>query len=95
MDAAYADKLDGKIPDDFRQRNMFDWRMEEQQITMANEGRKSANISDRALNARTILELANEAYSLYISQNPAENIKVLKMLFSNLCCECPKCNAYI
>jgi hypothetical protein len=62
---------------------MFDWRIEDQQIRMAIEGRKSASISDRALNARSILELANEAYSLYITHNPAENIELLRMLFSN------------
>jgi hypothetical protein len=29
MDKAYADKLDGTIPEDFWQRKMADWRMEE------------------------------------------------------------------
>jgi hypothetical protein len=38
MDAAYADKLDGKIPEDFWERRMSDWRMEEQQVKMAIQG---------------------------------------------------------
>jgi hypothetical protein len=50
---------------------------------MAIGGLKNARIGDRALNAQSTLELANEAYSLYISQNPAESVKLLRMLFWN------------
>jgi hypothetical protein len=32
---AYADKLDGKIPQDFWERKMSDWRMEKQQVREA------------------------------------------------------------
>ena len=35
MDSAYADRLDGKIPEDFWGRKMSDWRMEEQQVKIA------------------------------------------------------------
>ena len=42
MDDAYTDKLDGKIPEDFWERKMSDWRMEEQQITIAIEGLMNA-----------------------------------------------------
>jgi catechol-2,3-dioxygenase len=38
MDDAYTDKLDGKIPEDFWERKMSDWRMDEQQVRMALEG---------------------------------------------------------
>ena len=83
MDAAYTDKLDGKIAEDFWERKMTDWRAEEQQVKMAIQGLTHAATSDRALDAQRILELANSAYSLYVSQNPAEKAKLLKMLFSN------------
>lgn len=83
MDNAYTDKLDGKIPEDFWERKMSDWRMEEQQVKMALEGLSNAETSDRALDAQRILELANRAYSLYVSQNSAEKAKLLRMLFSN------------
>ncbi len=83
MDDAYTDKLDGKIPEDFWERKMSDWRMEEQQIKMAIEGLKSAETSDRALDAQRILELANKAYLLYVSQDSTEKAKLLRMLFSN------------
>jgi len=35
------------------------------------------------LDAAGILELANKAYSLYGKQSPAEEAKLLKMVFSN------------
>jgi site-specific DNA recombinase len=83
MDAAYTDKLDGKIPEDFWERKMTDWRAEEQQVRMAIEGLKNAETTDRALAASEILELANSAYSLYVSQNSVEKAKLLRMVFSN------------
>jgi hypothetical protein len=83
MDAAYTDKLDGKIPEDFWERKMSDWRMEEQQVKMAIQGLTNAETGDRALDAQRIFELANKAYSLYVSQNPVEKAKLLRMLFSN------------
>jgi hypothetical protein len=83
MDNAYTDKLDGRIPEDFWERKMSDWRMEEQQVKMAMEGLNSAETSDRALDAQRILELANKAYLLYVSQDSTEKAKLLRMLFSN------------
>jgi hypothetical protein len=64
MDSAYADKLDGKISEDFWERKASDWRMEEQQIKMAIHGLRDAETGDRALDARRIFELANKVYLL-------------------------------
>ncbi len=83
MDKAYTDKLDGTIPHDFWERKMTDWRTEEQQVKMAIQGLSSAESSDRALDAQRIFELANKAYSLYVSQDSTEKAKLLQMLFSN------------
>ena len=83
MDKAYTDKLDGTIPVDFWERKMTDWRMEEQQVKMAIEGLSHAEAGDRALDAERIFELANKAYSLYVSQDSTEKAKLLRMLFSN------------
>ena len=83
MDAAYSDKLDGKIPEDFWERKMSEWRMEEQQVQMAISGLANAETSDRALDAQKVFELANKAHFLYISQNPVEKAKLLRMLCSN------------
>jgi len=47
MDNAYTDKLDGKIPENFWDRKMTDWRLEEQQVKMAIEGLTNTDSSDR------------------------------------------------
>ena len=83
MDAAYVDKLDGKITEDFWQRKTSDWQMEEQQVKMAIRGLENADSGDRVLDAECAFELANSAYSLYVSQTPAEEAKLLRMLVSN------------
>ena len=95
MDAAHTDKLDGKIEEDFWERKMTDWRAEEQQVKMAIQGLAHAETSDRALDAQRILEPANNAYSLYVSQNPAEKAKLLKNAIFELLCRRRKCLTYI
>ena len=83
MDDAYTDKLNGKITEDFWERRSNDWRIEEQQVKMAIEGLESAETGDRALDAQRILELANKAYLLYVSEDSTEKAKLLKKLFWN------------
>jgi len=83
MDQAYEDKLSGKIPEDFWNRKMEDWRNEEQQIQMAMGGLKGANNSDRLLDTKRILEIANKASFLYFTQNPTEQAKLLKLVLLN------------
>jgi site-specific DNA recombinase len=83
MDAAYVDKLDGKITEEFWERKMGDWRLEEQQVKLTLEGLASAKTEDRALSAERTLELANKAYLLYVSQDSFEKAKLLRMLPSN------------
>ena len=82
MDQAYADKLDGKIPEDFWERKMSEWRAEDQQIQIALNTPRNT-YGDRVLSARRILELANKAYFLYVTQKPAEQSKLLRMVLSN------------
>lgn len=53
MDAAYIDKPDGKIDDEFWERKVGEWRVEEQQVKLALEGLAVADRGDRALNAQT------------------------------------------
>ena len=83
MDKAYSDKLDGRIPEDFWQRQMTELRMEEQQVKMAIQGLNSGETGDRALDTQRIFALANSAYLLYVSQNPVEKAKLLIMVVSN------------
>jgi hypothetical protein len=82
MDQAYADKLDGKIPEEFWERKMSEWRAEEQQVEIA-LNTPSDSYADRVLSARRILELANKAHFLYVTQKPAEQAKLLRKVLSN------------
>jgi site-specific DNA recombinase len=83
MDQAYTDKLEGKIPEDFWQRKMAEWRTQEQQIQMAIDGLKNNANSDRLLTVQRILELANKAYFLYLTRKPAEQAELLKKVLLN------------
>ena len=83
MDAAYVDKLDGTISEEFWARKKADWLMEEQQVQMAIAGLENAETGDRALDAQRVFELANNAYSLYVLQDVTEKAKLLRMLLSN------------
>ena len=63
---------------------VFTHAIEEQQIQMAMQGLENAN-PDRLLTAKRTLELANKAYFLYVTQKPAEQAKLLKIVASNCC----------
>jgi site-specific DNA recombinase len=82
IDQAYTDKLDGAISEDYWRRKTTEWQLEEQQIQMAMQGLQEAT-PDQLLCAKRTLELANKAYFLYVTQNPAEQAKLLKMVLSN------------
>jgi site-specific DNA recombinase len=82
IDQAYIDKLDGKISDEFWQRKNAEWQQEEQQILFAMQGLEQAS-PDVLLTAKRTLELANKAYFLYLTQNPAEQGELLKKVLLN------------
>ena len=83
IDQAYVDKLDGKIPEDFWQRKNAEWSAEESQVKQAALALGAGTTGQHLLNAGRILELANKAYSLYVSQNAVERAKLLRMVLSN------------
>ncbi len=66
MDQAYQDKLDGTIPTEFWERKMLEWTEDERQIQAALNRLDEPN-QNRILDAKRILELANKAYSLYLT----------------------------
>ena len=82
LDQAYQDKLDGKISEEFWERKSTGWQAEEQQIQQALQGLERV-MPERLLTGVRILELANKAHSLYLSQPPAEQAKLLRMVLSN------------
>src|ERR1022692_2152839 len=61
---------------------MSEWRTEEQDIEVALHA-PSDSYADRVLSAKRILELANKAYFLYVTQKPAEQAKLLRKVLSN------------
>jgi site-specific DNA recombinase len=83
MDAAYTDKLDGKISTDYWQRKHADWELEELRIKSLILGLTEDNNDERLLTARRILELAKDAYFLYLTRKPAEQAELLKKVLLN------------
>ena len=83
MDQAYTDKLDGKITEEFWQRRQVEWHSEEQRLEMALAGLEEAKSSDRLLDVKRILELANQAYFLYLTRKPAEKAELLRKVLLN------------
>ena len=82
LDQVYADKLDGKISEEFWMRKTDEWQREGRQILLSIKGLEETQ-PGRPLDKIRILELANKAYSLYVRQNHAERAKLLGIVLSN------------
>jgi site-specific DNA recombinase len=82
MTQAYADKLDGKIDEEFWKRQMQEWQSEERQVQSELESLKRSP-ADFALSAQRCLELANKACFLYLTRKPAEHAELLRMVLLN------------
>ena len=83
MDQAYTDKLDRKIPEEFWQRKSADWRSEELRIEGQLAACTQGKGADRLLDAKRILELAQNAYYLYVTRKPAEQAELLRKVLLN------------
>ena len=83
MDAAYTDKLDGKITPEFWQRKQADWQAEEIRIKSLIAGVKEERSRERLLSVTRILELAQNAYFLYVKRKPAEQAELLRSVLLN------------
>jgi uncharacterized protein YegL len=77
------DKLDGKIPEDFWERKMTEWRTEERQVKLAIDCLAGTENTDRATDVQRVFELASKAYLLYFSQDSTEKAKLLRMMCSS------------
>ena len=91
LDRAYQDKLDGKISEEFWARKSEEWQAKEQQIRSAIQALEPGK-PERMRDAFSILELANKAYFLYLTQSAPEKAKLLKMVVSN--CSIDATNLY-
>jgi hypothetical protein len=83
MEQAYVDRLDGKITEEFWEAKSAEWQEEEQTLLASLRELERAENPERALDRFRILELANKAHSLYVTQTPREKAKLLRMVLSN------------
>lgn len=83
MDKMYDDKLDGRIEEEFWIRKMNEWREQERALQSALHSLSLPLNQDRALSVARILELAQRAYSLYLTRIPAEKGELLKNVLLN------------
>ena len=82
LDAMYIDKLDGKITQEFFDRQSVLWREEQSTLSAEIAAHQNANVSyiDSGIK---ILELAQRAGILYESQSIQEKRRILRFVFSN------------
>jgi site-specific DNA recombinase len=83
MDSAYSDKLDGKVSESFWQRKQSEWETEELRINSLLSALEMQPVEDRALDLRRILELSQNAHSLYVTRKPAEQAELLRKVLLN------------
>jgi site-specific DNA recombinase len=83
LEQAYVDRLDGKITEEFWEAKSAEWQEEEQTLLASLRELERAETPERALDRVRILELANKAHSLYVTQTPQEKAKLLRMVLSN------------
>ena len=74
LEQAYIDRLDGKITEEFWEPKSAEWQEEEQALLASLRELEQAENPERALDRVRILELANKAHSLYVTQTPQEMV---------------------
>jgi site-specific DNA recombinase len=82
QDQAYKDKLDGRITEEFWNRQMSELTANEQRTASALAA-LTEPLDDKVLTVARTLELAQNAHSLYVTQDPAEQAKLLGLVLSN------------
>jgi hypothetical protein len=82
IDRAYEDRLSGHVSDDLWHRKTQQWEQELADIRRDTALHESAS-HDYAARGSKILELAQTAPAQFVTQNPAEQARMLKMLLSN------------
>jgi site-specific DNA recombinase len=82
LDRAYEDRLAGRITDELWTRKSEEWEAELAAIRRETARHERAS-HDYAATGSRILELAKNAHSLFIQQDPPEQARLLKMLVSN------------
>ena len=83
MDQIYEDKLDGKISEEFWDRKHADCREQEQHLQVQISRLTEPITQAYVLTVQRMFELANSAYSLYLTRNSAEQGHLLKSVLLN------------
>jgi site-specific DNA recombinase len=91
QDQAYTDKLDGKITEEFWNRQMSELATNEQRIARQLEALTEPP-DEKLLTVARTLELAQKAHSIYLAQDPVEQAKLLSLVLSN--CAVDEVNVY-
>jgi hypothetical protein len=76
IDRLYEDKLDGKITQEFWATKASEYREQELALETALKRLTRPVVPDHALTVERIFELANKAYSLYLTRNAAEQAQL-------------------
>ena len=82
IDRAYEDRLSGRVSDELWERKTKQWEQELADVRRDTALHESAS-HDYAAKGSKILELAQTAPAQFVSQNSAEQARMLKMLLSN------------
>ena len=82
QDQAYKDKSDDKITEEFWNRQMSELTANELRTASALAA-LAEPLGDKVLTVARTLELAQKAHSLYVTQDPAEQAKLLSLALSN------------
>jgi site-specific DNA recombinase len=82
LDRAYDDRLSGHITDELWTRKSVEWQRELEEIRRETSRHEKAS-SDYSVTGSKILELAKNAHSLFIQQDPTQQARLLKILLSN------------
>ncbi len=82
LDRAYEDKLLGKVTEDFWERKSSEWNSELLDIQHQINSHQNANMKYYETGIR-ILELANRAYDLYLTDNRQKQRELLQSILSN------------
>jgi site-specific DNA recombinase len=82
LDAMYVDKLDGKISQEYFDRQSHLWREEQSKLSAQIAAHQNANVS-YIVSGVKILELAQRAVILYETQSMQEKRRILRFVLSN------------
>ena len=73
----------GRLPGTFWKRKQTDWQTDEFRIKSQISGLEEDKTYERLLDVQRILELAKDAYFLYLTRKPAEQAELLRNVLLN------------